>query len=80
MGQVSPLPSRRPEEPLGGSVIDEPQVVVHIDSVRCGLCGARLTDERERFAVVSPRAADHAVTVCYLCRRAALGEGYRPAS
>jgi hypothetical protein len=44
---------------------------------RCDLCGEPLGRHAGRFAMVSPLTARH-VTVCRTCRRAALGEGYRP--
>ena len=43
----------------------------------CDLCGAQLGRNAGRFHMVSPLTARH-VTVCRTCRRAALGEGYRP--
>jgi hypothetical protein len=50
-----------------------------VPSVRCALCGTRLDDGARRFTVVSPRSVDRTLTVCRTCRKAALGEGYRPA-
>jgi hypothetical protein len=81
MGQVSPLPSPRPET----SADVAPQVsrpaspVRMIASTRCALCGARLEEGAQRFAVVSPQSVDRPLTVCHTCRNAALSEGYRPA-
>ncbi len=44
---------------------------------RCDLCGEPLGRHAGRFPMVSPLTARY-VTVCRTCRRAALGEGYRP--
>jgi len=43
----------------------------------CDLCGAQLGRNAGHFHMVSPLTARH-VSVCRTCRRAALGEGYRP--
>ena len=43
----------------------------------CDLCGAHLGVHSGHFHMVSPLTARH-VSVCRTCRRAALGEGYRP--
>ena len=51
-----------------------------IDDVRCALCGTSLVGRRKRYRLVSPFATMGTVTVCSVCRRAALREGYRPAS
>lgn len=45
--------------------------------VRCDLCGGELGRNAGHFHMVSPLTARH-VSVCRTCRRAALGEGYRP--
>ncbi len=72
MGQVHPL-----------AKTDEAQqpaaVVRSIDSAHCSLCGAPLSARSLRYHVVSPQTVDAPMTVCHLCHRAALGEGYRPA-
>ena len=75
MGQVHPLPTP--------SVADAPAVVPpasvrSVDSAHCGLCGAKLSARALRHHVVSPQSCDVAITVCHTCRKAALGEGYRP--
>jgi hypothetical protein len=44
---------------------------------RCDLCGEALGGHAGHFHMVSPLTARH-VSVCRTCRRAALGEGYRP--
>jgi len=43
----------------------------------CDLCGEPLGSHTGHFHMVSPLTARH-VSVCRTCRRAALGEGYRP--
>ncbi len=43
----------------------------------CDLCGEPLGVHSGHFHMVSPLTARH-VSVCRTCRRAALGEGYRP--
>jgi len=43
----------------------------------CDLCGEHLGAHSGHFHMVSPLTARH-VSVCRTCRRAALGEGYRP--
>jgi hypothetical protein len=50
-----------------------------LDDMRCALCGASLVGQQERYRLVSPLVSMGTVTVCRTCRRAALGEGYRPA-
>ena len=45
----------------------------------CDLCGEHLGVHSGHFHMVSPLTARH-VSVCRTCRRAALGEGYRPRS
>ena len=56
-----------------------PATVSFLDSARCGLGGAPLSASALRYYVVSPHSSDHALTVCHVCHKAALGEGYRPA-
>ena len=53
--------------------------VVTMEAVRCSLCGTPLKGNRLRFHMVPPRFSGVTVTVCSTCRRAAIGEGYRPA-
>jgi hypothetical protein len=77
MGEVHQLPTQNsddmvPAMPAGAKVLS-------IDGVRCGLCGAELSARSLRYHVVSPQASDVTLTVCHTCRKAALGEGYRPA-
>jgi len=47
------------------------------DETACDLCGASLDDHSGHYHMVSPLTA-RKVAVCRTCRRAALGEGYRP--
>jgi predicted RNA-binding Zn-ribbon protein involved in translation (DUF1610 family) len=77
MGQVHPMPTQsdRAEAPL----TEAPSTVRSIDSAHCGLCGARLSTRTLRYHVVSPQCCDTPITVCHICRNAALSEGYRPA-
>jgi hypothetical protein len=51
--------------------------VVH--TLRCDLCGGVLADHGPSYHLLSPRLRAGVVTVCHTCRKAALGEGYRPA-
>ena len=76
MGQVHPLPQTSKKDLA--AVQDTDAIVSFLDSARCGLCGAPLGARALRYSVVSPHSSNR-VTVCYLCRKAALGEGYRPA-
>jgi hypothetical protein len=83
MGKVHPLrQSPPPDSDASLQPVDEkvrPVVGVRrLDAVTCGLCGARLSAGALRYRLVSPRSCDAPITVCYMCRRAALGEGYRP--
>jgi hypothetical protein len=73
MGELSFVPSEDPDKP-SPTRTGEAATLTLIDDVRCALCGASLVGRRKRYRLVSP------VTVCWICRRAALGEGYRPAS
>lgn len=50
--------------------------VVH--SMRCDLCGGPFAERDRRYHLLSPRPGA-VMTVCHTCRKAALGEGYRPA-
>ncbi len=81
MGQVSPLSSSRPKTSSGAAPrVSRPAFPVRmIASTRCALCGARLEEGAQRFAVVSPQSVDRPLMVCHTCRNAALTEGYRPA-
>jgi predicted RNA-binding Zn-ribbon protein involved in translation (DUF1610 family) len=76
MGQVHPMPNQ--SDSVNTPVIDPPATVHSIDSAHCGLCGTKLSARTLRYHVVSPQCCDTMITVCHLCRRAALGEGYRP--
>jgi hypothetical protein len=64
-GQAVPI---APPRPLGP---------VSREYARCDLCGEQLGEHAGHFHMVSPLTARH-VSVCRTCRRAALGEGYRP--
>ena len=78
MSHVSLLPSA---DPHGHSSTRIGEAGVRaIENVRCALCGTSLLGERERYRLVSPLVSMGRVTVCSICRRAALGQGYRPAS
>lgn len=48
-------------------------------STVCALCGMELAGETLQYRVVSPHTGLTPLTVCHVCRRAVLGEGYRPA-
>jgi len=76
MGQVHPLSTQ--SDGQAADVTQPPAPVRSIDSAHCALCGAKLSARSLRYHVVSPQSCD-LVTVCHTCRKAALGEGYRPA-
>jgi hypothetical protein len=76
MGQVHPLPIQ--PEGRDAAVTSPPATVRSIDSAHCGLCGAKLSARSLRYRVISPQRCEM-MTVCHTCRKAALGEGYRPA-
>jgi hypothetical protein len=76
MGQVHPLPK---DDHAEASQLGSEATVHQIADARCGLCGAAISAHSLRYHVVSPQSCDATVTVCHLCHRAALGEGYRPA-
>jgi len=76
MGQVHPLEA--PQE-ADTSPMQPPATVRSIDSAHCALCGAKLSARALRYHVISPQCCDAAITVCHTCRKAAIGEGYRPA-
>jgi len=77
MGHVHPLPP--PTAAADITAIKPGATVRSIDSAYCGLCGAKLSTRALRYHVVSPQVCDATLTVCHTCRKAALGEGYRPA-
>jgi hypothetical protein len=77
MGQVHPMPTQ--SDGCDAPATKPPANVRSIDSVHCGLCGAKLSARALRYHVVSPQSCDTMITVCHTCRRAALSEGYRPA-
>lgn len=77
MGQVHPLP-KTPSTDVPLPPVQQAGAVRFIDSAQCGLCGAKLSARALRYHVVSPQSCDATLTVCHTCRRAALGEGYRP--
>ena len=78
MGQPHPLqtPQHGRKVPLP---LVEPSPVSLLDEARCALCGSSLVGQARRYHLVSPLVAMGPVTVCHMCRRAALSEGYRPA-
>ena len=77
MGQVHPMPT--PSESCDAAATKPPATIRSIDSAHCGLCGAKLSAKALRYHVVSPQCCETTITVCHMCRKAALGEGYRPA-
>ena len=77
MGQVHPLPTQ--SDGRDAAATKPPATVRSIDSAHCGLCGAKLSAKALRYHVVSPQCCETMITVCHMCRKAALGEGYRPA-
>ena len=77
MGQVHPLQTTPANEAAPAAM--PPATVRSIDSAHCGLCGAKLSARALRYHVVSPQCCEAPMTVCHTCRKAALGEGYRPA-
>jgi predicted RNA-binding Zn-ribbon protein involved in translation (DUF1610 family) len=77
MGQVHPLPTQSDSGDVHAN--KAPATIRSIDSAHCGLCGAKLSARALRYHVVSPQCCDVPITVCHTCRKAALGEGYRPA-
>jgi hypothetical protein len=79
MSQVSVVPSADPHGP-SSTRIGETAPLTLIDDVRCALCGTSLVGLRARYRVVSPFVSMGRVTVCWICRRATLSEGYRPAN
>jgi len=76
MGQVHPMPAQ--SEGRDAAVTNPPATVRSIDSAHCGLCGAKLSARSLRYHVISPQRCEM-MTVCHTCRKASLGEGYRPA-
>jgi len=75
-------PARRSRAALRGRGRAQPVAkrgtgAVAREYARCDLCGEPLGHHAGRFPMVSPLTARY-VTVCRTCRRAALGEGYRP--
>jgi hypothetical protein len=75
MGQVHPLAKTDVTEPAPPPAAS----VRSIDSAHCSLCGTPLNARSLRYHVVSPQTVEAPLTVCHMCHRAALGEGYRPA-
>jgi hypothetical protein len=79
MSQVIRLPLAEPQRPAPIG-IDEVATVTPIEDVCCALCGTSLVGTRkQRYRLVSPYGSMGKVTVCRMCRKAALSEGYRPA-
>jgi hypothetical protein len=70
---VTPIPFEAPPAAQQGMR----GVAAAREYARCDLCGDPLGRLAGRFPMVSPLTARY-VTVCRTCRRAALGEGYRP--
>jgi hypothetical protein len=58
-------------------VLPQPHGAESREYAVCDLCGEHLGVHSGHFHMVSPLTARH-VSVCRTCRRAALGEGYRP--
>ena len=76
MGNVHPLrPAVREDPPP----VLQPERLGVVRALRCDLCGSALADHGPSFHLISPRPRAGVVTVCHTCRKAALGEGYRPA-
>jgi predicted RNA-binding Zn-ribbon protein involved in translation (DUF1610 family) len=78
MGQVRPMPSQSADVATPVAADAPAAEVRSIADAHCALCGAKLTARALRYHVVSPQYCDM-ITVCNTCRKAALGEGYRPA-
>jgi hypothetical protein len=79
MGQVHPLPKApAADDALPPGVQSGDSTVRSLDSTTCALCGSRLSARALRYHMVSPQSCDDRLTVCHVCRKAALGEGYRP--
>jgi hypothetical protein len=74
MGQVHPLPAKSEGQ---AALTQPPATVRSLDSAQCALCGSRLGARSLRYHLVSPQQCEM-ITVCHTCRKAALGEGYRP--
>ena len=80
MGQVHPLPKAPAADDVPPPTVQACEANVRsIDSTRCSLCGCQLSARALRYHMVSPQSCDARLTVCHVCRKAALGEGYRPA-
>lgn len=79
MGEVHPLPKAPAADDLPVSLQRHDAAVRSIDSTTCALCGKQLSPRALRYHMMSPRSCDVRLTVCHVCRKAALGEGYRPA-
>jgi hypothetical protein len=80
MGQVHPLPKAPAADDTTPPVLEPGQSNVRsIDSTTCALCGCKLTTRALRYHMVSPQSCDDRLTVCHMCHKAVLGEGYRPA-
>jgi hypothetical protein len=80
MSQVHPLPKAPAADDEPPHAIRSGDAKVRsIDSTTCALCGSPLSARALRYHMVSPQSCDDRLTVCHVCRKAALGEGYRPA-
>lgn len=80
MSQVHPLPKAPgADDMVPAAVLSRDATVRSIDSTTCALCGCQLSARALRYHMMSPQSCDARLTVCHVCRKAALGEGYRPA-
>jgi hypothetical protein len=79
MGQVHPLPKAPAADDAPPAVSSSDGTVRSIDSTTCALCGCQLSARALRYHMMSPQSCEDRLTVCHVCRKAALGEGYRPA-
>jgi hypothetical protein len=81
MGQVHPLPKAPAADDAPPPAVQscEATTVRSIDSKTCALCGCKLSARALRYHMISPQSCDARLTVCHVCRKAAIGEGYRPA-
>jgi hypothetical protein len=83
MGDVQALPTTKgqPADTAPAVQADPAPVadVRPIDGAHCALCGGKLSARALRHHVVSPQSCGRKLTVCHVCHKAALGEGYRPA-
>jgi hypothetical protein len=76
MGSLHPLLNTNTTGPAPEKLVEA--TVTSLEP-RCALCGAKLVGQHMSHQLVPPQSADHSITVCHVCNKAALGEGYRPA-